>query len=84
MSNIPQRPVAQPNNPLHGRTLESMVTYLRDYYGWPELARLIPINCFKTNPTVKSSLKFLRKKEWAWARKKVEYLFLELIQKTEG
>jgi hypothetical protein len=76
------RPPSQPNNPLHGRTLESIVIYLRDYYGWEELGRRIPINCFRSNPTMNSSLKFLRKTEWA--RKKVEELFLEVLEKMEG
>jgi uncharacterized protein (DUF2132 family) len=75
-------PAKQPNNPLHGRTLEYIVTYLSDYYGWPELARRIPVNCFRSNPSVKSSLKFLRKTEWA--RKKVEELFIEVLKITKG
>jgi len=72
-----ERPLPQPNNPLHGRTLESIVNYLVDYYGWEELGKIIPINCFKNNPSVKSSLTFLRKTPWA--RKKVEDLFVEII-----
>ncbi|MBY6185381.1 VF530 family protein [Marinobacter hydrocarbonoclasticus] len=65
----------QPNNPLHGLTLEAIVTRLVEYYGWDELHGLIRINCFASNPSIKSSLKFLRKTQWA--RDKVEALYLE-------
>ncbi|MFT7492436.1 MAG: hypothetical protein ACI80S_002038 [Pseudohongiellaceae bacterium] len=64
----------QPNNPLHGLTLEAVVTKLIDHYGWDELASIIDINCFKSDPSIKSSLKFLRKTQWA--RDKVESLYL--------
>lgn len=64
----------QPNDPLHGITLEQIVTALVDYYGWYELGDRIQIRCFNLDPTVKSSLKFLRKTPWA--RKKVEDLYL--------
>ena len=67
----------QTNNhkdPLHGITLEMIVTRLLDHYGWERLGGLISINCFKKDPNIKSSLKFLRKTEWA--RKKVETLYL--------
>jgi len=64
----------QPNNPLHGITLEKVVTQLVDHYGWDELSYIININCFKSNPSVKSSLKFLRRTQWA--RDKVEDLFI--------
>ncbi|MHC4885655.1 MAG: VF530 family protein [Planctomycetota bacterium] len=64
----------QPNNPLHGVTLEKVVTRLVEHYGWSELARRIDINCFKSNPSIKSSLKFLRKAQWA--RDKVERLYI--------
>ena len=67
-------PHQQPNNPLHGITLEQVVTKLVKYYGWEELARRININCFKSDPSVKSSLKFLRKTPWA--REKVESLYV--------
>lgn len=66
----------QPNNPLHGKTLESILVELEAYYGWEQLALRIPINCFKKDPSIKSSLTFLRKTDWA--RKKVENLYLEL------
>lgn len=67
----------QPNNPLHGKTLEMIVTYLVDKYGWNELGDLININCFINNPSIKSSLTFLRKTPWA--RTKVEKLYLESL-----
>jgi|TARA_B110000908_G_C10100467_1_gene378320 uncharacterized protein (DUF2132 family) len=66
----------QINNPLHGITLEKVVTSLVDYYGWDALSRQIDINCFKSNPSIKSSLKFLRKTPWA--REKVEVLYLAI------
>lgn len=65
----------QVNNPLHGVKLEKVVTDLVEHYGWEELSIRININCFKSDPSVKSSLKFLRKTPWA--REKVEALFLE-------
>ena len=65
----------QVNNPLHGLKLEKVVTDLVEHYGWEELSIRININCFKSDPSVKSSLKFLRKTPWA--REKVEALFLE-------
>jgi len=64
----------QINNPLHGITLEQMVKSLVEYYGWSELGISINIRCFNSDPSVKSSLKFLRKTPWA--RKKVENLYL--------
>lgn len=67
----------QPNNPLHGKTLEIIVVYLVDRYGWEELGNRIAINCFTINPSIKSSLTFLRKTPWA--RKKVEDLYLDSI-----
>jgi uncharacterized protein (DUF2132 family) len=64
----------QTNNPLHGLTLESVVARLVDHYGWEELGRRISINCFKNDPSLKSSLTFLRRK--AWAREQVENLYV--------
>lgn len=64
----------QANNPLHGLTLEHIVNSLVEHYGWPELGQKITIRCFNEDPSVKSSLKFLRKTPWA--RSKVENLFL--------
>jgi uncharacterized protein (DUF2132 family) len=66
----------QINNPLHGITLEKVVTSLVDYYGWDALSKQIDINCFKSNPSIKSSLNFLRKTPWA--REKVEALYLAI------
>ncbi|HWZ15192.1 MAG TPA: VF530 family protein [Mucilaginibacter sp.] len=63
----------QPNNPLHGKTLEAILNALVAHYGWPELGERIHINCFISDPSIKSSLKFLRKTPWA--RKKVEDLY---------
>lgn len=62
------------NDPLHGKTLEMIVTHLVEMYGWEELGKIIPINCFKSNPSINSSLKFLRKTPWA--RKRVEELYI--------
>jgi len=64
----------QPRNPLHGMTLEAILTQLVADYGWAELGRLIPVRCFNHEPSIKSSLKFLRKTPWA--RDKVEQLYL--------
>jgi uncharacterized protein (DUF2132 family) len=64
----------QLNNPLHQVTLESVVVKLVDHYGWDELANIISINCFKNDPSVKSTLKFLRKTPWA--RGQVEGLYI--------
>ena len=67
----------QPDNPLHGKTLEMILNHLVDHYGWDELGERININCFINNPSIKSSLTFLRKTPWA--RKKVEDLYLESL-----
>ena len=64
----------QPNNPLHGITLETLLMRLVEHYGWDELGREIDIRCFNWEPSIKSSLKFLRKTQWA--RVKVEALYL--------
>jgi len=64
----------QTNNPLHGITLEQIVNDLVKHYGWDVLGKRIDIKCFSSNPSVKSSLKFLRKTPWA--RKKVEELYI--------
>lgn len=66
-------------DPLHGITLQKIVETLVEYYGFDTLAELIKINCFKDNPSVKSSLTFLRKTDWA--RKKVEDLYLRTLPK---
>lgn len=62
------------NDPLHGLTLETIVTKLVEHYGWDNLAQRININCFKSDPSIKSSLKYLRKTRWA--RDKVEALYI--------
>ncbi|OMH37972.1 VF530 family DNA-binding protein [Motiliproteus sp. MSK22-1] len=64
----------QPNDPLHGITLEKIVNSLVEHYGWADLGERINIRCFNSDPSVKSSLKFLRKTPWA--RKKVEDLYI--------
>jgi uncharacterized protein (DUF2132 family) len=72
---------SQANNPLHGITLEAIVTMLFEHYGWNGLAEHIPVNCFINDPSIKSSLKFLRKTPWA--RDKVEALYLALMRKNK-
>ena len=68
----------QPRNPLHGITLEQIVTELVAHFGWPELGQQVRIRCFTDNPSVASSLKFLRKTPWA--RAKVESLYLFMLR----
>jgi uncharacterized protein (DUF2132 family) len=70
------------NDPLHGKTLEHIVTTLAEYYGWEELGRRIEIRCFTSDPSVKSSLKFLRKTPWA--RRKVEDLYIDTLDDLEA
>lgn len=67
----------QSNNPLHGVTLEAIVTKLVDHFGWDDLAERVNINCFKSDPSIKSSLKFLRKTQWA--RDEVEALYISIV-----
>ena len=69
----------QPNNPLHGIKLAAIVEYLVEEYGWDELGYQINIRCFNENPSVKSSLTFLRRTPWA--REKVEQLYLRTISR---
>jgi uncharacterized protein (DUF2132 family) len=69
----------QVNNPLHGKRLDTIIEYLVDYYGWEELGSRISIRCFNENPSVKSSLTFLRKTPWA--REKVERLYVKTVTK---
>jgi uncharacterized protein (DUF2132 family) len=68
------------SDPLHGITLEMMLNQLAEHYGWDEMGRIIRIRCFNIDPSIKSSLKFLRKTPWA--RKKVEDLFLKYKRET--
>ena len=72
----------QPNNPLHGITLEQIVNALVEHYGWGELGIYVRIKCFNNDPSVKSSLKFLRKTPWA--RSKVENLYLTMLREIES
>lgn len=65
----------QPNNPLHGLTLEKVLTRLVEHYGWDGLYQEIKVNCFNSDPSIKSSLKFLRKTQWA--RDKVELMYVK-------
>ena len=68
----------QQNNPLHGITLKAILEQLVEHYGWEELDNRVRINCFSINPSINSSLKFLRKTPWA--RTKVEELYVAIIQ----
>lgn len=77
MQSPPPAP-AQPRNPLHGLTLERIVTDLAAHYGWPGLAERIPLRCFSHEPSVASSLKLLRRTPWA--REKVEGLYLFMLR----
>ncbi len=73
---------SQKNNPLHGISLENIVIQLHAQYGWEQLAERIRINCFFENPSVSSSLKFLRKTPWA--RTKVEQLFITMLNDIDS
>lgn len=74
-------PARQPRNPLHGVTLEAMVVALQQHFGWRGLAEQIPVRCFQSDPSVSSSLKFLRKTPWA--REKVESLYLFMLRERK-
>lgn len=67
----------QPNNPLHGIKLADILEQLVERYGWEKMAQQVNINCFKNDPSIKSSLKFLRKTPWA--REKVEIMYIKMI-----
>jgi len=69
--------MSQPNNPLHGVKLADILEFLVTKYGWKEMSLQVDINCFKKDPSIKSSLKFLRRTPWA--REKVEQLYLQSI-----
>lgn len=73
--------MTQLHNPLHGLTLEAIVTQLSEHYGWDELGRRIEIRCFNLDPSIKSSLSFLRKTPWA--REKVEGLYLYMLREIK-
>ncbi|MBS0847402.1 VF530 family protein [Citrobacter sp. JGM124] len=70
----------QSNDPLHGVTLEALLNALVEHYGWARLAQEVKINCFKSDPSIKSSLKFLRRTPWA--RKEVETLYLDMLEEA--
>jgi len=70
----------QPNNPLHGVTLEMILQQLVAHYGWAELGRQIEIRCFNSDPSIASSLKFLRRTPWA--RERVESLYVHMLRTT--
>jgi uncharacterized protein (DUF2132 family) len=70
------------NDPLHGKTLESIVTELVAFLGWEDLGQHVRINCFNSDPSIQSSLKFLRKTPWA--RKEVEDLYIRMVEKRKG
>jgi len=76
--NLNKMSETQPNNPLHGIKLAEILQYLVSTYGWEELSQEVNINSFKSNPSIKSSLKFLRRTPWA--REKVERLYLKSIK----
>lgn len=67
----------QPNNPLHGLSLEKILTRLVEHFGWKGMHERVRVNCFQKDPSIKSSLKFLRKTQWA--RDKVEALYIEMF-----
>ncbi len=73
----PEAPAFRSRDPLHGVTLETILRHLVDYHGWPGLADRIPVRCFMFDPTITSSLKFLRKTPWA--RLKLENLYRDLL-----
>ena len=81
MSDVAGTNSEQFGNPLHGITLEAIVTALSTHYGWDELGQRIPIRCFQSEPSVASSLKFLRKTPWA--RDKVEGLYLFMLREVK-
>lgn len=72
---------AQPNNPIHGKKLEEILTELVAYYGWEHLGHKIRIGCFRNNPSMGSSLTFLRRTNWAKA--KVEALYIDMYKKNK-
>ncbi|MFA6951204.1 MAG: VF530 family protein [Lentimicrobiaceae bacterium] len=71
----------QQNNPLHGITLEQLLIELLDHYGWERMSYYVDIRCFKDNPSIQSSLKFLRKTPWA--RQKVEELYISMMARKK-
>jgi uncharacterized protein (DUF2132 family) len=80
MSHPPAPAPAQPRNPLHGLTLENILTQLVARYGWDGLAQRMPVRCFQSDPSIASSLKFLRKTPWA--REKLESMYLFMLREA--
>ena len=76
---VNETPRNHPNDPLHGVTLKAIVTWLVENVGWKTMGEAVPIQCFRNDPSIKSSLKFLRRTPWA--REKVERLYLEKKEK---
>ena len=76
------QPEEQPNNPLHGMKLATILEVLVEEYGWEELSMMVNVNCFKSNPSIKSSLTFLRKTQWA--RDQVEGIYLKLLRRRKS
>ncbi len=77
-----ETPQKQDNNPLHGITLEKILIHLVENNGWEKMAELVSINCFSNNPSIKSSLAFLRKTPWA--RTKVENMYIFSLQRLKS
>lgn len=73
----PEKKQPQPNNPLHGVTLEAILKHLSDKHGWQAMADYVPIRCFQYEPSITSSLKFLRKT--LWAKERVEHMYVQSI-----
>lgn len=71
----------QPNNPLHGKKLETILKELVENYGWEHMSHKVDIKCFSKNPSIGSSLTFLRRT--AWARNKVEAMYIEMVRNRE-
>jgi uncharacterized protein (DUF2132 family) len=79
--NVQEEPDQQPRNPLHGITLQALLQALVDHYGWPGLAQQMPVRCFTSDPSIGSSLKFLR--QTPWARDKLESLYLFMLREQK-
>jgi uncharacterized protein (DUF2132 family) len=80
--NTQEKQITQPKDPLHGKSLKVIMEFLYDKYGWEQLAEMIDINCFKMNPSINSSLTFLRKTEWA--RVKVQNLYIYVVKSSKS
>jgi len=80
----PLSPAASPRDPLHGLTLEALLSALVDHYGWPGLGERIAVRCFLSDPSIKSSLRFLRRTPWARAKVESLYLFMRREQRRSG